>query len=83
MTDEVCAALEAFRDVLYGRVYLTETVTQAFDRLAASSSFCGSISWRTRSASAPCITKVTPTSRIGAVTDFVTGMTDRYALRLF
>ena len=84
MTDEVCAALEAFRDVLYERVYLTETVTRAFDRTGRILEFL----WEYFMADEERFRSVyyqgdpdEPHWR--AVTDFVTGMTDRYALRLF
>ena len=84
MTDEVCAALEAFCDVLYERVYLTETVRQAFDRTGRILEFLWEYFMadeeRFRSV---CYQGDPDEPHWRAVTDFLTGMTDRYALRLF
>lgn len=84
MTPEVCSALEAFRDVLYDRVYLTDVVVTSFDRTGRILEFL----WEYFMADEERFRSVyhqgdpdEPHWR--GVADFVTGMTDRYAIRLF
>jgi dGTPase len=84
MSGEVCSALEQFRDVLYERVYLTDEVTNAFDRAGTILKFlweyCMADEERFRS---EFHVGVADEPLWRGVTDFLTGMTDRYALRLF
>ena len=84
MTVEVVEALEAFRDFLYDRVYLTDIVTQDFDRAAGILNFLWDYFMadeeRFRVEFDPGPSDEVHHQR---VTDYITGMTDRFAIRLY
>ena len=84
MTVEVVDALEAFRDFLYDRVYLTDIVTQDFDRAAGILNFLWDYFMadeeRFRVEFDPGPSDEVHHQR---VTDYITGMTDRFAIRLY
>ncbi|MEC7751159.1 MAG: deoxyguanosinetriphosphate triphosphohydrolase [Myxococcota bacterium] len=84
MTPEVVGALEAFRDFLYDRVYLTQAVTEDFDRAAGILNFlwdyCMADEDRFR---AEFDSGVLDGPHHQRVADYITGMTDRFAIRLY
>jgi dGTPase len=84
MTPEVVGALEAFRDFLYDRVYLTQAVTEDFDRAAGILNFlwdyCMADEDRFR---AEFDSGVSDGPHHQRVADYITGMTDRFAIRLY
>ena len=84
MSEAVCAALEAFRDVLYERVYLTETLVTSFDRTGRILEFLWEYFMADEDRFRAEYSEGDPEDpHWRCVADFVTGMTDRYAMRLF
>jgi dGTPase len=84
MTEEVCSALEQFRDVLYERVYLTDAVVTSFDRTGRILGFLWEYFMEDEERFRRQFRAGDPDDpHWRVVTDFLTGMTDRYALRLF
>jgi dGTPase len=84
MTDSVCGALETFRDTLYEQVYLTEAVASAFDRTGRILAFLWEYFCADEERFRAQFYRGDPDEpHVRAVADFITGMTDRYAIRLF
>jgi dGTPase len=85
MTPEVCHALETFRDSMYDKVYLNPVVVDGFERANKVLEFlwehCMADPERFRSEYHTPTDLDEPHWR--HVADFVTGMTDRYAIRFF
>jgi dGTPase len=84
MSERVCSALEQFRDVLYERVYLTEALVTSFDRTGRILEFLWEYFMADEERFRAEYHAGDPDEpHWRGVADFVTGMTDRYALRLF
>lgn len=85
MTEPVVQALEAFRDFLYERVYLTDAVTEDFQRASGILNFLWDYLMADEERFIVEFEDGNPREDVHhqRVTDYITGMTDRFAIRLY